>query len=79
MVDICDAEISYPLTGQLYTRKSSADREKNVGKRVVKNLVDDYFTTLLLAKFLLSWKTRISIVETVEVRLKIFLSLNHGV
>jgi hypothetical protein len=62
----CDAENSYPLTGQLYTEKSSAGREKNVGERVVRDLVasykgsgrnitmDNYFTTLPLAKFLLS-------------------------
>ena len=64
---ICDAENSYPLTGQIYTGKSSAGREKNVGERVVKDLeaqyqgsgrnitMDNYFTTLSLAKSLLSW------------------------
>ncbi|XP_046406298.1 piggyBac transposable element-derived protein 3-like [Ischnura elegans] len=64
---ICDAENSYPFTGQIYTGKSSAGREKNVAERVVKDLVapykgsgrnitmDNYFTSLPLAKFLLSW------------------------
>jgi hypothetical protein len=64
---ICDAENSYPLAGQLYTGKSSAGRERDVGERVVKDLVapykgsgrnitmDNYFTTLPLAKCLLSW------------------------
>ena len=64
---ICDAENSYPLIGQIYTGKSSADREKNVGERVVKDLaaqyqgsgrnitMDNYFTTLSLTKSLLSW------------------------
>ena len=64
---ICDAENSYPLTGQIYTGKSSAGREKNVGERVVKDLaaqyqgsgrnitMDNYFTTLSLTKSLLSW------------------------
>jgi len=68
---ICDAENSYPLTGQLYTGKSSEGREKNVGERVVKDLVapykgsgrnitmDNYFTTLPLAKSLLSWNLTI--------------------
>nr|XP_047129361.1 uncharacterized protein LOC124809345 [Hydra vulgaris] len=64
---ICDAENSYPLTGQIYTRKLSAGREKDNGERVVKDLVapykgsgrnitmGNYFTTLTLAKTLLSW------------------------
>ncbi|XP_044589814.1 piggyBac transposable element-derived protein 3-like isoform X2 [Cotesia glomerata] len=68
---ICDAENLYPLTGQLYTGKSSEGREKNVGERVVKDLVapykgsgrnitmDNYFTTLPLAKSLLSWNLTI--------------------
>ncbi|XP_076267092.1 piggyBac transposable element-derived protein 4 isoform X2 [Rhynchophorus ferrugineus] len=68
---ICDAENSYPLTGQLYTGKSKDGREKNVGERVVKDLVapyrgsgrnitmDNFFTTLPLAKFLLSWNLTI--------------------
>ena len=63
---ICDAENSYPLTGQIYTGKSSASHEKNVGERVVKDLVppykgssrnitmDSFFSTLPLAKSLLS-------------------------
>ena len=57
----------YPFTGQIYTRKSSTGCEKNVDERVFKNLVppykgsgrnitiDNFFTTLPLAKSLLSW------------------------
>ena len=39
---ICDAENSYPLTGQIYAGKSSAGCEKNVGERIVKDLVALY-------------------------------------
>lgn len=68
---IGDASNSYPLTGQIYTGKSGEGREKNVGERVVKDLVapykgsgrnitmDNYFTTLPLAKSLLSWNLTI--------------------
>jgi len=63
---IFDAENSYPLYGQLYTGKSAAGRESNVGERIVKDLTapykgsgrnittDNLFTTLPLAKSLLS-------------------------
>jgi len=68
---ICDAENYYPLTGQIYTGKSSTGREVNQGERVVKELVapykgsgrnittDNFFTTLPLAKHLLSWNLTI--------------------
>lgn len=69
---ICDAENAYPLTGIIYTGKVGNVREKNQGERVVKELVapfknsgrnitmDNYFTTLPLAKHLLSWKLTIT-------------------
>lgn len=68
---ICDAENYYPLTGQIYTGKSSTGREKNQGERIVKDLavyykgsgrnitMDNFFTTLPLAKHLLSWNLTI--------------------
>ncbi|XP_071567686.1 piggyBac transposable element-derived protein 4-like [Temnothorax nylanderi] len=73
---ICDAENAYPLQGIIYAGKSGDVREKNQGERVVKELaapfkgsgrnitMDNYFTTLPLAKHLLSWK--ISIVGTLR-------------
>lgn len=69
---ICDAENAYPLFGIIYTGKVGNVREKNQGERVVKELVaqfknsgrnitmDNYFTTLPLAKHLLSWKLTIT-------------------
>ncbi|XP_018407391.1 PREDICTED: piggyBac transposable element-derived protein 4-like [Cyphomyrmex costatus] len=68
---ICDAENYYPLTGQIYTGKPSTGRDINQGERVVKELVapykgfgrnittDNFFTTLPLAKHLLSWNLTI--------------------
>lgn len=68
---ICDAENYYPLTGQIYTGKPTTGRENNQGERVVKDLavlykgsgrnvtMDNFFTTLPLAKHLLSWKLTI--------------------
>jgi len=68
---ICDAENYYPLAGQIYTGKSSTRREINQGERVAKDLVapykgsgrnitmDNFFTTLPLAKHLLSWNLTI--------------------
>ncbi|XP_011859481.1 PREDICTED: piggyBac transposable element-derived protein 4-like isoform X1 [Vollenhovia emeryi] len=65
---ICDAENAYPLRGIIYTGKTGNVREKYQGERVVKELaiaykvgssrnicMDNYFTTLPLAKHLLSW------------------------
>nr|XP_022906882.1 uncharacterized protein LOC111418576 [Onthophagus taurus] len=68
---ICDAENAYPLNGIIYSGKTGNVREKNQGERVVKELavpfrgsgrnitMDNYFTTLPLAKHLLSWKLTI--------------------
>lgn len=68
---ICDAENAYPLYGIIYSGKTGNVREKNQGERVVKELaasfkgsgrnitMDNYFTTLPLAKHLLSWKLTI--------------------
>lgn len=73
---ICDAENAYPLQGILYTGKTDGTREKNQGERVVKELaapyrgsgrnicMDNFFTTLPVAKHLLSWK--LTIVGTVK-------------
>ncbi|CAL1687546.1 unnamed protein product [Lasius platythorax] len=73
---ICDAENWYPLTGILYTGKSATRCEKNQGERVVKELAipfknsgrnittNNFFTTLSLAKDLLSW--RLTLVGTVK-------------
>lgn len=64
---ICDAENSYPLFGLIYTGKKGTTREINQGERVVKELaapykgsgrnisMDNFFTTLPLAKYLISW------------------------
>ncbi|XP_058789554.1 piggyBac transposable element-derived protein 4 [Phymastichus coffea] len=69
---ICDTENAYPLKGIIYTEKIGNVREKNQGERVVKELaapfknsgrnitMDNYFTTLPLAKHLLSWKLTIT-------------------
>lgn len=68
---ICDAENAYPLHGIIYAGKTGNVRGKNQGERVVKELavrfqgsgrnitMDNYFTTLPLAKHLLSWKLTI--------------------
>ncbi|KAB0805311.1 hypothetical protein PPYR_02281 [Photinus pyralis] len=73
---VCDSLNSYPLTGQIYTGKSPKGREQNQGERVVKDLcyrykntgrnivVDNFFTTLPLARLLLSWG--LSIVGTLK-------------
>lgn len=73
---ICDAENAYPLRGIIYAGKTGNVREKNQGERVVKELaapykgsgrnitMDNYFTTLPLAKHLISWK--LSIVGTLR-------------
>jgi len=64
----CDAENAYPLHGIIYTGKTGNVREKHQGERIVKELaatyrgssrnitMNNYFTTLPLAKHLLSWK-----------------------
>lgn len=69
---ICNAENSYPLSGLLYTGKVGYLREKNQGERVVKELtapfrgsggnitMDNNFTSLPLAKYLLSLKLTIT-------------------
>lgn len=63
----CDALTGYPLIGEIYTGQPSTGREVNQGERVVKTLsskfrdtgrnitTDNFFTTLPLAKFLLTW------------------------
>lgn len=64
---IRDAENSYPLTEQFYTGKSKDVCEKNVHKDLVakykgsgRNItMDNFFTTLPMAKFLLSWNLTI--------------------
>ncbi|XP_011699423.1 PREDICTED: piggyBac transposable element-derived protein 4-like [Wasmannia auropunctata] len=68
---ICDAENAYPLHGIIYAGKTGNIREKNQGERVVKELaapykgsgrnitMDNFFTTLPLAKHLLSWQLAI--------------------
>jgi hypothetical protein len=68
---ICDAKNWYPMS-ILYTGKSATSREKNQGERIVKELAtpfknsgrnittDNFFTTLPLAKQLLSWKLTLS-------------------
>ena len=68
---ICDAENAYPLKGLIYTGKTGNEREVNQGERVVKELavlyrgsgrnicMDNFFTTLPLAKHLLSWNLTI--------------------
>ncbi|CAB3232002.1 unnamed protein product [Arctia plantaginis] len=73
---ICDAENAYPLQGIIYTGKTDGTREKNQGERVVKELtspyrgsgrnvcMDNFFTTLPVAKHLLSWN--ITIVGTIK-------------
>ena len=62
---ICDAENAYPLKKIIYTGKVGNVREKNQGERVVEKLaaplknngsnitMDNYFTTLPVAKHLL--------------------------
>jgi len=64
---ICDSKNAYPLRGLIYTGKSKDGREINQGERVVKELaapykgsgrnitMDNFFTTLPLTNFLLSW------------------------
>ncbi|XP_025407297.1 uncharacterized protein LOC112681247 [Sipha flava] len=64
---ICDSKYAYPLRGLIYTRKLKNERETNQGERVVKELaapykgsgrnitMDNFFTTLPLSDFLLSW------------------------
>ncbi|XP_019697919.2 piggyBac transposable element-derived protein 4-like [Harpegnathos saltator] len=73
---ICDAENSYPLKGLIYTGKTGNTREVNQGERVVKELavlykgsginscMDNFFTSLPLAKHLLSWN--LTIVSTLK-------------
>ena len=63
---------AYPLKGIIYTGKVGNVREKNQRERVVKELaapfknsgrnitMDNYFTTLPVAKHLLSWKLTIT-------------------
>lgn len=64
---VCDAENGFPLKGIIYTGKIGNTRDVNQGERVVKELaiaykgsgrnisMDRFFTTLPLAKFLLTW------------------------
>lgn len=73
---ICDAENAYPLQGLIYSGKTGDVREKNQGERVVKQLaayykgsgrnitMDNFFTSLPLAKHLLSWQ--LSVVGTLR-------------
>ena len=73
---VCDAENSYPIHGQIYTGKPASGREKSQGERVVKDLcyrfkgsgrnivMDNFFTTLPLARLLMTW--RLSIVGTLK-------------
>lgn len=73
---VCDAANSYPITGQIYTGKQLSGRETNQGERVVKDLcarfkgsgrnivTDNFFTTLPLARLLISWD--LSIVGTLK-------------
>ena len=68
---VCDAKNFYPLIGQIFTGKTGTSREINQGERVVKYLVityknsgrnitmDNFFTSLPLAKHLLSWNLTI--------------------
>ena len=68
---ICDAKNSYPLKGMIYTGKTGNTRDVNQGERVVKELavlykgsgrnicMDNFFTSLTLAKHLLSWNLTI--------------------
>jgi len=68
---ICDAKNSYPLKGLIYTGKTGNAREVNQGERVVKELtvlykgsgrnicMDNFFTSLPLAKHLLTWNLTI--------------------
>ncbi|CAB3251546.1 unnamed protein product [Arctia plantaginis] len=67
---------AYPLQGIIYTGKTDGTREKNQGERVVKELtspyrgsgrnvcMDNFFTTLPVAKHLLSWN--VTIVVTIK-------------
>ena len=64
---LCDAENGYPLKGIIYTGKVGNTRDVNQGERIVKELAvtykgsgrnistDRFFTTLPLAKLLLTW------------------------
>lgn len=73
---VCDASNSYPITGQIYTGKQPSGRETNQGERVVKDLcmrfkgsgrnivMDNFFTTLPLARLLITWD--LSIVGTLK-------------
>ena len=69
---ICDSQNHYPLNGLIYTGQSTTGRrDVNQGERVVKLLtapyknsgrnitMDNFFTSLPLAKSLLSWKLTI--------------------
>jgi len=68
---LCDSKNAYPLAGQIYTGKSLNGRETNQGERVVKDLavqykgsgrnitMDNFFTSLSLANFLLTWNLTI--------------------
>lgn len=68
---ICDAENGFPLKGIIYLGKIGDTRDVNQGERIVKELAsmfkgsgrnistDRFFTTLPLAKFLLSWNLTI--------------------
>lgn len=72
----CDSDTAYPLNGQIYTGKIGNIRDKNQGERVVKDLVvpykntgrnvtmDNFFTSLPLAKDLLGWN--LSMVGTMK-------------
>lgn len=72
---VCDAETSYPITGQVYSGKSEV-RDVNQGERVVRELcsqfaktgrnvyMDNFFTTLPLARFMMT--LQLSIVGTMK-------------
>ncbi|XP_065355992.1 piggyBac transposable element-derived protein 4-like [Calliphora vicina] len=72
----CDSKTFYPLQGQIYTGKIDNARDVKQGERIVKELVgmyknsgrnvtmDNFFTTLSLAKELATWK--LSVVGTIK-------------
>ena len=80
---VCDSSSSYPIKGQIYTRKAaSGEREKNVDERVVKDLCvnlfhgsgrnivcDNFFTSFNLAKSLMM-DNNLSMLGTVNKRRK---------
>ena len=65
---VCDASNSYSIYGQIYTGKSADGRETNQGERIVRDLchkfknsgrnvtMDNFFSSLSLSEFLMTWK-----------------------